>query len=124
MRSLRIESAMRLHRAEGPATDGARTGERMMRQVGTGRVAVVGILAATLFLGGCANMSATEQRVVTGGAMGAAGGALIGAMAGNAGMGAAIGGLTGAAGGYVYDRHEKSKQAAYEQGVRDGKKQK
>ena len=96
----------------------------MKHDVDTRHVAVVGILAVTVSLAGCANMTATQQRVVSGGAMGAAGGALIGAMAGNAGMGAAIGGLTGVAGGYVYDRHEKSKQAAYEQGVRDGQQRK
>jgi osmotically inducible lipoprotein OsmB len=43
----------------------------------------------------CADMSGTQQRTVMGGAAGAAGDALIGAIAGNAGLGAAIGGAAG-----------------------------
>jgi hypothetical protein len=41
------------------------------------------ILVIILALMGCADMTATQQRTVTGGAAGAAGGALIGAIAGN-----------------------------------------
>ncbi len=62
------------------------------------------LLAAALFLGGCSGMSNTEQRVLSGGAMGAAGGALIGAAAGSAAIGAAAGGGAGLLGGYVYDQ--------------------
>ena len=43
------------------------------------------IVVLTMSLAGCAGMSETQQRSVTGGAAGAAGGALIGAIAGNAG---------------------------------------
>ena len=39
----------------------------------------------------------------------AAGGALVGAIAGG-GKGAAIGALAGGGGGYLWDRHEKNKQ--------------
>jgi hypothetical protein len=67
------------------------------------------ILVATVALGGCANMSATEQRVLSGGAMGAAGGALIGAAAGSAAIGASAGGGAGLLGGYVYDQYQKSR---------------
>jgi hypothetical protein len=81
---------------------------------------VVLIGLALVAMGGCAGMSETQQRTLTGGAGGAAGGALIGAMAGNAGLGAAIGAGAGLAGGYLYGKHEESKQAAYQQGVTDG----
>ena len=74
-------------------------------------------------VGGCAGMTDTQQRTLTGGAAGAAGGAVIGAIAGNAGLGAAIGAGAGLAGGYLYGRHEESKQAAYQQGVADGARQ-
>jgi osmotically inducible lipoprotein OsmB len=72
------------------------------------RIAVVLVLVAAVFLGGCAGMSTTEQRVVSGGAIGAGSGALIGWAAGCPGCGAAIGAGTGALGGYVYDQYEKS----------------
>jgi uncharacterized protein YcfJ len=61
-------------------------------------------LAAGSFATGCANMTPAEQRALSGGAIGAATGALIGGISGNAGTGAAIGGATGAAGGYIYEK--------------------
>jgi len=67
------------------------------------------VLVAVLILGGCAGMSNTEQRVLSGGAIGAAGGALIGAAAGSAAIGAAAGGGAGLLGGYVYDQYQKSR---------------
>ena len=81
---------------------------------------VVLMVVAIGVMGGCAGMTDTQQRTLTGGAAGAAGGAVIGAIAGNAGLGAAIGAGAGLAGGYLYGRHEESKQAAYQQGVADG----
>jgi osmotically inducible lipoprotein OsmB len=57
--------------------------------------------------GGCSGMSYTEQRVLSGGAIGAASGAAIGAAAGSAATGAAIGGGAGLLGGYLYDSYEK-----------------
>jgi osmotically inducible lipoprotein OsmB len=69
--------------------------------------AVVLLLLASLVLGGCAGMSYTEQRVVSGGALGASSGALIGWAAGSPAAGAAIGGGAGMLGGYLYDRYEK-----------------
>lgn len=84
------------------------------------------ILIIGLVLGGCAGMSDTEQRTLSGGGIGAAGGAVIGAIAGNAGMGAAIGAGAGLVGGYLYDHHEKAQQAmrnsAYEQGYNAAKR--
>jgi osmotically inducible lipoprotein OsmB len=67
------------------------------------------VLVVVLILGGCAGMSNTEQRVLSGGAIGAAGGALIGAAAGSAAIGAAAGGGAGLLGGYVYDQYQKSR---------------
>jgi hypothetical protein len=47
-------------------------------------------------------MSSTQQRTLSGGAIGAAGGAAIGALSGgSAGMGALIGGAAGAGTGYL-----------------------
>jgi osmotically inducible lipoprotein OsmB len=72
------------------------------------KVAVLVLIVCFLAVG-CSGMSYTAQRTLSGGAMGAAGGAAIGAIAGNPGMGAAIGGGAGAVGGYVYDQYKKSR---------------
>jgi osmotically inducible lipoprotein OsmB len=72
------------------------------------RQAAIGILIAALLAGGCSNMSATQQRTLTGGAIGASSGALIGWAAGCPACGAAIGGGAGLLGGYAYDQYEKS----------------
>ncbi len=54
----------------------------------------------------CANACGTTAgNVVTGGAIGAGGGALIGAAAGNPGAGAAIGAGAGVLGGFLYDQY-------------------
>jgi uncharacterized membrane protein len=63
----------------------------------------------TLALAGCAGMSDSEQRTLSGSAMGAAGGALVGSMwKGKPLTGAALGAAAGAVGGWLYDRHEKA----------------
>lgn len=85
--------------------------------------ATVVVLLLIIAVWGCAGMTDTQQRTVTGGAMGAAAGTAIGAISGNAGWGAAIGAAVGSAGGFIYGRNEESKAAAYRQGVEDGKKQ-
>ena len=69
---------------------------------------VVSILTAALIISGCSGMSYTQQRVLSGGAIGAAGGALIGAAAGSAAIGAVAGGGAGLLGGYIYDQNQKS----------------
>ncbi len=66
-------------------------------------------LVAIFLLAGCAGMSATEQRVLSGGALGAAGGAIIGAAAGSAAAGAAVGGGAGLLAGFAYDQMQKSR---------------
>jgi osmotically inducible lipoprotein OsmB len=70
---------------------------------------VVLVVLCAFVLGGCAGMSYTEQRVLSGGAIGASSGAVIGWAAGSPAVGAAVGGVAGLAGGFIYDRYEKSK---------------
>lgn len=72
-------------------------------------------------LGGCANMSATEQRVTTGGLGGAAAGAALGAIGGNAALGAAAGAGAGIIGGYLWDQHKKGEESAYNAGYQAGR---
>ena len=74
------------------------------------KITIAIILIISLALGGCSGMSDTEQRTLSGAAIGAGAGTAIGAMAGETAWGAAIGTAAGAAGGYLYDRHQKSKE--------------
>jgi osmotically inducible lipoprotein OsmB len=70
-------------------------------------IACVGVLAVGLTA--CSGMDSTEQRTLSGGAIGAGAGAALGAITGASVIGGAlIGGAAGAAGGYIYD-HEKKK---------------
>ena len=80
-------------------------------------IAAVVLVAAA---GGCSNMSATEQRVTTGGLGGAAGGAVLGAIGGNAALGAAAGAGAGMLGGYLWDQHKKGEEDAYRRGYSAG----
>jgi len=88
------------------------------------KLAIGLILMMSLAFLGCAGMTDTQQRTLSGSAMGAVAGTAIGAMSGHAGWGAAIGAAAGAGGGYLYDKNEKSKEAAYQKGYEEGKKQK
>ena len=63
------------------------------------------VVATGLTLTACGET--TGSRTVSGGLLGAGGGAAIGAMAGNAGLGAAIGAGAGLLGGYLYDQQKK-----------------
>lgn len=68
---------------------------------------LVAVLAVSV--SSCADMSSGEQRTLSGAAIGTAAGALLGELlTGQPLHGAAIGAAAGAAGGYLYDRHEKS----------------
>ena len=86
------------------------------------------LLVVSLALSGCAGMSDTEQRTLSGGAIGTAAGGIVGAIAGHTGIGLAAGALVGAGSGYLYDHHEKAQQKvhdqAYDQGYEAGKKSK
>lgn len=69
---------------------------------------VILVMAANLLLGGCSGMSYTEQRVLSGTAIGAGSGTLIGWAAGGPWVGAAVGAGTGALAGVLYDQYQKS----------------
>jgi len=67
-------------------------------------------LIAGLALAGCSGMNDTQQRTLSGGAIGAGVGAVGTVITGGCvSCGAVIGGAAGAAGGYIYDQVEKSK---------------
>ena len=67
-----------------------------------------------VLLSGCSGMDSTQQRTLSGGAIGAAAGAGITAIAGANPIWGAIGGAAvGAVSGYVYDQYEKSKEHHY-----------
>ena len=66
------------------------------------------VVLLLMVISGCAGMTPTQQRVLSGGAIGAGGGALIGAAAGSPAIGAAVGGGAGLLGGLVYDQYQKS----------------
>jgi len=72
-------------------------------------MSVMALILAVSMLSGCAGMSHTQQRMLSGGAIGAAGGAAIGAATGGSpAAGAAIGGAAGVVGGVLVDQYEKS----------------
>lgn len=68
---------------------------------------VVAVLLTTQIIG-CAGLSTREQRVLSGGAIGAGVGAGAAAITGGSvGWGAAIGAGAGALGGYIYDEMKR-----------------
>jgi uncharacterized membrane protein len=85
------------------------------------RRAVLGSMTILLTgtLVGCAGLTDTQQRTMTGTVGGTAAGAAIGAIAGNAALGAGIGAATGLVGGFLMDQHKKAEERAYQQGVQD-----
>jgi len=65
----------------------------------------LGLALAALLLAGCGNMNRTQQRALSGGAIGAAGGVALGALTGGSLLtGALLGGAGGAAIGAVTSR--------------------
>ena len=68
---------------------------------------IIIVALAGIAIGGCSNLNTTEQRVLSGGAIGAGTGAVGTVITGGCvACGAAIGGAVGAAAGYVYDQVE------------------
>jgi len=64
-------------------------------------------VCAALTMTGCSNMNTTQQRELSGGAIGAAAGAGITAIAGGNPIWGAIGGAAvGVLGGYIYDKNK------------------
>ena len=75
------------------------------------RLAKLMILGLIGPLAGCAGMNSREQRMLSGGALGAGAGAIIGGVSGGSPTtGAIIGGAAGAAGGYLLDESQRNKK--------------
>ena len=87
------------------------TNTTSLRFLGTTGVAVA------LALGGCANMTETQQGTAKGAAIGAAAGAVLGAVTGgskSATTGAVLGAGAGALGGYIWSKKMEEQKAAME----------
>jgi hypothetical protein len=69
----------------------------------------------------CGDLTSTQQRALTGTAIGAGGGAVLGAIGGNAALGAVAGAGAGLATGLVVDRVRQNEAAAYQRGVASGR---
>jgi osmotically inducible lipoprotein OsmB len=68
------------------------------------RVLALGVVFLWLGVVGCANMTPRQQRALSGGAMGAAGGTAVGAIVGGSPtIGAAVGGAAGTAAGALWE---------------------
>ena len=68
-------------------------------------VAALGLAGSLLATAACSGLDTQEQRVLSGGAIGAGVGAAVGAVTGVTILqGAAIGAAAGAVGGYIYDK--------------------
>ena len=73
------------------------------------KFAIVAATGTALLVSACSGMSSQEQKVVSGGAIGAAVGAAgIAITGGCVSCGAAIGGAVGAGAGYVKDKMDKN----------------
>jgi len=75
------------------------------------------IIVAFLFTMSCSGLSDKQQKTMTGGLIGAAGGAGIAAIAGgNAGVGAAVGAVAGGLTGYIIgEKKERDQQKSTNQ---------
>ena len=75
------------------------------------------IIVAFWFTMGCSGLSDKQQKTMTGGLIGAAGGAGIAAIAGgNAGVGAAVGAVAGGLTGYIIgEKKERDQQKSTNQ---------
>jgi len=88
-----------------------------------GQLRTAAVLAAGIFIAGCSEMTDTQRRTATGAGAGAATGAVVGSLTGDFGWGALVGAGVGAAGGFLYDQHRQSEQAAFDRGVAQGRSQ-
>ncbi len=68
------------------------------------KLSLAGVLTACLMTAACSGLSTTDQRVLSGGAIGSG----IGALATGSVGGAAAGGAIGAGAGYLYDRSKRN----------------
>jgi len=81
---------------------------------------LLGTIAVTLALSGCANMTETQRGTATGAGVGAGVGAVIGAATGGGGSqrtatGAVLGGLAGAVAGNIWSKKMEAQKQAMEQ---------
>jgi hypothetical protein len=83
---------------------------------------IITLLVLTSFTAGCADLTPTQQRAATGTGIGAAGGAVLGAIGGNAALGAIAGAGAGLIGGLVVDNVKKNEAAAYRNGYAAGRR--
>jgi osmotically inducible lipoprotein OsmB len=73
------------------------------------KLMITGAGIVLMLAGGCADMSSTQQRTLSGAAIGTAAGYALGAMTGmSKGTGLAVGAAAGAAGGYIYDKYKEN----------------
>ncbi|MBT9613599.1 MAG: OmpA family protein [Burkholderiales bacterium] len=84
------------------------------------RKLLIGTVAVTLALSGCANMSDTQRGTATGAGVGAGVGAVIGASTGDGGgkraaTGAVLGGLAGALAGNIWSKKMEAQKQSMEQ---------
>ena len=71
----------------------------------------VTILLLVSLVGGCSGLSTREQRVLSGGAIGAGAGAAVSIISGSSiAAGSAIGAAAGALGGFIYDESQRRKR--------------
>ena len=80
------------------------------------------VSAVVMPVAACADMTPTQQRALTGTAICAGGGAVIGAIGGNAGLGAAAGAGAGLLGGLLVDRSRQAQDRAFQQGFAAGQR--
>lgn len=72
------------------------------------RTTMIAISLLTIGLAGCSGMSTKEQRMLSGGAIGAAGGGLLSGVTGGSVLGGAVlGGAAGTGLGYLYHRNQR-----------------
>ncbi|MBF0549855.1 MAG: hypothetical protein HQK60_04915 [Deltaproteobacteria bacterium] len=75
------------------------------------RITFVLVILAFACMIGCSGMTHTQQTTLSGGAIGAAGGAVLGAVVGGSpAVGAVVGGAAGAGVGYLIGEHDEHRR--------------
>jgi hypothetical protein len=83
---------------------------------------LLALVIPALLVTACADMNPTQQRALTGTAIGAGAGAVFGAIGGNAALGAGIGAGAGLLGGLLVDQSRQAQDAAFRQGYIAGRR--
>ena len=83
--------------------------------------ALSALLLCALTLGGCQNLSPSENNLLGGTAIGATGGAILGAIGGNAALGTLVGAGAGLLGGAIYSHVQNGERESYQQGYEAGR---